>query len=102
MDGPRAVRWYRRMAVLYAMGAWTTLGSAFLLHWMRAQSQSQPQPAQTGDEEEGKEEHPPDIPDPRKGFYVETTFTYRENFVPYTTRIFNLLKSLTGGPGPAE
>ena len=35
-----------------------------------------------------------------KGFYVETVVTYKEDFVPITSRIVNYLKSWTGGPGP--
>ncbi|XP_028923720.1 small integral membrane protein 26 [Ornithorhynchus anatinus] len=102
MEAATAVRWYKRMSLLYALGAWTTLASALVYHWMRPPPPPQPQGDGPDDREEQREEHPAEMPSPRKGFHVETTFTYRENFVPYTTRIFNLLKSWTGGPGPAE
>ncbi|XP_045151382.1 small integral membrane protein 26 [Echinops telfairi] len=90
MSSSQASAWYRRMSIVYAMGAWTVLGSAFLFGREKDK---------LPDEVEQKEVLPVEIPEPPKGFYVETIVTYRDDFVPVPERIYNYLKSWTGGPG---
>ncbi|XP_059935021.1 small integral membrane protein 26 [Mesoplodon densirostris] len=92
MRPEKALSWYRRMSVLYGLGAWTMLGSLFL--W--SQRKSKP----PGGEIEQKDVSTNELSEPPKGFYVETIVTYRDDFVPVTARIINYLKSWTGGPGP--
>ncbi|XP_022350306.1 small integral membrane protein 26-like isoform X2 [Enhydra lutris kenyoni] len=92
MRPDQATSWYRRMSVLYGLGAWTTLGSLFYL------SRKNHKPPGT------TLRQPSDVPrneflEPPKGFYLETIVTYKEDFVPVTDRIVNFLKSWTGGPG---
>nr|XP_023481816.1 small integral membrane protein 26-like [Equus caballus] len=92
MRPEQAASWYRRMSVVYALGAWTVLGSLFFF----GQKKSKP----PGDEVEQKDVSTNEMLEPPKGFYVETIVTYREDFVPITDRILNYLKSWTGGSGP--
>nr|XP_020728221.1 uncharacterized protein LOC110124151 [Odocoileus virginianus texanus] len=88
----QALSWYRRMSVVYGLGAWTLLGSLIFL----SQKKSKP----PGDKVEQKDASRNELSEPPKGFYVETIVTYREDFVPVTARIINYLKSWTSGPGP--
>uniref|UniRef100_A0A8D2AHT4 Small integral membrane protein 26 n=1 Tax=Sciurus vulgaris TaxID=55149 RepID=A0A8D2AHT4_SCIVU len=91
MHPERAASWYRRMSVVYALGSWTLLGSVF---YKFGQKKKPP-----GDEVEQKDVSTSQIPEPPREFYVETIITYREDFVPFTRRILNYLKSWTGSSG---
>ncbi|XP_031530257.1 small integral membrane protein 26 [Vicugna pacos] len=92
MRPEQALAWYRRMSVVYGLGAWTVLGS--LIFWGKRKS------TPPGGEVEQKDVLTTEISESPKGFYVETIVTYREDFVPLSARIINYLKSWTGGPGP--
>ncbi|XP_057556803.1 small integral membrane protein 26 [Hippopotamus amphibius kiboko] len=92
MHPENALAWYRRMSVVYGLGAWTLLGSLIL--WSKKKSMP------PGGEIKQNDVSTNELAEPRKGFYVETVVTYREDFVPITARIINYLKSWTGGPGP--
>ncbi|KAM5245534.1 small integral membrane protein 26 [Ctenodactylus gundi] len=91
MHPDRALSWYRRMSLLYGLGAWTLLGSLFYLH-----GKKKPQGDEVKPEDVPTNDIIPELP---KGFYVETIITYREDGVPVTERIQNYLKSWTGGRG---
>ncbi|XP_044775000.1 small integral membrane protein 26 isoform X1 [Neomonachus schauinslandi] len=88
MRGDQATSWYRRMSVVYAVGAWTTLGSMFYL----GRKKRKP-PVEQKDVSRNEMLEPP------KGFYLETIVTYKEDSVPVSDKILNFLKSWTGGPG---
>uniref|UniRef100_A0A673TRL0 Small integral membrane protein 26 n=1 Tax=Suricata suricatta TaxID=37032 RepID=A0A673TRL0_SURSU len=88
MRPDQASAWYRRMSMVYALGAWTMLGSLIFLGRKKAKPVEQKDVARN------------EMLEPPKGFYVETIVTYKEDFVPVTDRILNFLKSWTGGPGP--
>ncbi|KAM5178452.1 small integral membrane protein 26 [Callospermophilus lateralis] len=90
MNPERATSWYRRMSVVYALGTWTLLGSTFYF----VQKKKPP-----GNEVEQKDVSTSEIPESPKQFYVETIVTYKEDFVPYTTKILEYLKSWTGSSG---
>ncbi|XP_036606939.1 small integral membrane protein 26 [Trichosurus vulpecula] len=98
--------WYRRMSLVYLIGAWTTVGSICLSRWKRRQPLAKEEALK--DEDLAKEESLEDKafsvekPEARRGFYVETIVTYKENFVPYTTRLYNYWKSWSNGPSPSE
>ncbi|XP_055977846.1 small integral membrane protein 26 [Sorex fumeus] len=89
----QASSWYRRMSVVYAVGAWTVLGSLYFYN----RKESKP----SGGEVKQKDISTNEIAEPPpKGFYMETIVTAREDFVPVTDRILNYWNSWTGGPGP--
>ncbi|XP_051831832.1 small integral membrane protein 26 [Antechinus flavipes] len=86
--------WYRRMSLIYALGAWTLVGSICISSWKRKQT--------LANEEVLKDEDSVEKAESRRGFYVETVVTYKENFVPFSTRFYNYWKSWSNGPGPSE
>ncbi|XP_023374149.1 small integral membrane protein 26-like [Otolemur garnettii] len=92
MHPGRATTWYRRMSVVYALGAWTLLGSVFILNKKKHKLPD--------NEESQKNDSTNELLEPLPECYVETIVTYREDFVPVTDRILDYLKSWTGGPGP--
>ncbi|XP_030166034.1 small integral membrane protein 26 [Lynx canadensis] len=92
MRPDQATSWYRRMSAVYALGAWTLLGSLIFLGRKKS--------TVPGNEVEQKDVARNEMLEPPKGFYVETIVTYKEDFVPVTDRILNFWKSWTGGPGP--
>ncbi|KAF0871108.1 small integral membrane protein 26 [Crocuta crocuta] len=92
MRPDQATSWYRRMSMVYALGAWTVLGSFIFLGRKKSEV--------PGNDVEQKDVAKNEMLEPPKGFYVETIVTYKEDFVPVTDRIVNFLKSWTGGPGP--
>uniref|UniRef100_A0A4X2K897 Small integral membrane protein 26 n=1 Tax=Vombatus ursinus TaxID=29139 RepID=A0A4X2K897_VOMUR len=97
--------WYRRMSLVYLVGTWTMLGSICLSSWKRKQPLAKEEALKDEDlaeEEELKDKDSVEKPEPKRGFYVETIVTYKENFVPYSTRLSNYWKSWSNGPGPSE
>ncbi|XP_051001027.1 small integral membrane protein 26 [Acomys russatus] len=105
MRPDQASSWYRRMSVVYALGAWSVLGSAFF--YTRKQNVSD---CHLGQEDGSRDETPistsedsdstTEISEPIKGLYVKTVVKYSGNSVPVTQRILDYLKSWTGGPRP--
>nr|XP_023438533.1 small integral membrane protein 26 [Dasypus novemcinctus] len=94
MRPEQRIAWYSRMSALYAIGAWTVLGSVLFYDRKKGKSLG------VVEEVEQKDVSTIEIPEPPKGFYVETIVTYKEDFVPTTVKILNYLKSWIGGPGP--
>ncbi|WP_395236371.1 hypothetical protein, partial [Salmonella sp. s58313] len=97
--------WYRRMSIVYALGAWSVLGSAIFLTRKPKMSDygeneeddsSNEMPFSTSEDSDLAMERA----EPIKGFYTKTIVKYSENSVPLTQRILNYLNSWTGGPGP--
>uniref|UniRef100_H0XKG9 Small integral membrane protein 26 n=1 Tax=Otolemur garnettii TaxID=30611 RepID=H0XKG9_OTOGA len=105
MHPGRATTWYRRMSVVYALGAWTLLGSVFILNKKKHKlpekdGESNLMEISDDNEESQKNDSTNELLEPLPECYVETIVTYREDFVPVTDRILDYLKSWTGGPGP--
>ncbi|XP_028683977.1 small integral membrane protein 26 isoform X1 [Macaca mulatta] len=84
--------WYRRMSVVYGIGAWSVFGSLFYYNRTMAKSSVDRKDGLTTETPSEGSEHP-------KGFYVETVIIYKEDFVPITEKILKYWKSWTGGPG---
>ncbi|XP_068931580.1 small integral membrane protein 26 [Petaurus breviceps papuanus] len=99
-----ATVWYRRMSLVYLFGAWTTVGSICISAWKRKQARAKEEALKDQDlaKEEALTEDSAEKPEPKRGFYVETIVTYKEDFVPYTTRLYNYWKSWSNGPAPSE
>ncbi|XP_060239129.1 small integral membrane protein 26 [Meriones unguiculatus] len=103
MRADQASVWYRRMSVVYAVGAWSVVGSVYL--FTRKQKVSG---HGVGQEDGSRNETPvstsqdphfiTEIAKPVSGLYVETVVKRSEN-VPVTQRILDYLNSWTGGPG---
>lgn len=98
MQPKQAANWYRRMSVVYAVGAWTLMGSVFFLNRKKKPSGDEVEQKDISTQETSVQTN--EILEAPKGFYVETIVTYREDFVPITEKILNFWKSWTGGRGP--
>ncbi|XP_066553482.1 small integral membrane protein 26 [Amia ocellicauda] len=94
------VKWNRRVSLLYAVGIWTMFGTYGYFQIRSKWSKK--------DDEEHINETPPVeqeladeyIPEPTaneskaQGLRVKSTVTYRDNFIPYSSRICSYLQSL--------
>ncbi|XP_053190252.1 small integral membrane protein 26-like [Scomber japonicus] len=83
-------KWNTRMSAVYAAGVWTMLCSYAYYSY-------------TGRYDKAvKEEVEPEPENPNQFVYEsahsKTIIVYKENFVPYTTRIYNFVKSFSSGP----
>ncbi|XP_021050684.1 small integral membrane protein 26 [Mus pahari] len=104
MQAEKASLWYRRMSFVYALGAWSVLGSAFFLSRKKKASDCEDQEDGTRNETPLSTSEDSDLAmervEHREGFYVKSFLKYSENSVPVTQRILTYLKSWTDGPGP--
>ncbi|XP_006984534.1 small integral membrane protein 26 [Peromyscus maniculatus bairdii] len=101
MHPEQATVWYRRMSVVYAMGAWSVLGSAIFLTRKQKASGDGAEPKDDGSRSESPvSDLERDINEPIEGLSVKTYVKYSEDFVPVTQRIMDYLRSWTSGPGP--
>ncbi|XP_037621645.1 small integral membrane protein 26-like [Sebastes umbrosus] len=89
-------KWNVRVAAVYAVGIWTMIGSYTLFRY-------------TGRYEDPpvkKEEKVEEPEDPNKVVYEtlhsKTTIQYKKDFVPYSTRVYNFIKSFSGEPGRGD
>uniref|UniRef100_A0A3P8T0P9 Small integral membrane protein 26 n=1 Tax=Amphiprion percula TaxID=161767 RepID=A0A3P8T0P9_AMPPE len=81
-----AVKWNTRVSALYAAGVWGMIGSyAYFRYTGQYKDITQ------------VEENPNRFV--HETAHSKTVIVYKEGFVPYTTRIYNLFKYLTGGSG---
>ncbi|KAM7327204.1 hypothetical protein ACRRTK_013571 [Alexandromys fortis] len=100
MRPEQALLWYRRMAMLYALGSWWVLGSVIILtRTPKEQGYGEEQKDGWRDETpfitfEDSDSESIDKP------YVRTYVKYKDGFIPVTQRIMDRLKSWIGGPGP--
>ncbi|EGV95397.1 small integral membrane protein 26 [Cricetulus griseus] len=105
MRPERATVWYKRMSFVYAIGAWSVLGSAIFF------TRNQKASGDGVEQKDGSRNETPvltseasdlerEINEPIEGSYVERFVQYSEESVPVTQRILDYLKSWTGGPGP--
>ncbi|XP_034351267.1 small integral membrane protein 26 [Arvicanthis niloticus] len=102
MPADHATVWYRRMSILYALGAWSTLGSLFIFTRKQTLSDFEDHngsrnetPLSTSEDSDLATERA----EPAKRFYMETVVKYSEGPVSVTQMILAYLKSWTGGPG---
>uniref|UniRef100_A0A3Q2US47 Small integral membrane protein 26 n=1 Tax=Haplochromis burtoni TaxID=8153 RepID=A0A3Q2US47_HAPBU len=73
------LKWNARVSAVYAIGIWTMVGSYAYLKY-------------TGRCEVAPGERP----------HAKTVITYKKDFVPYTTRIYNLISSFSGDRGAGD
>ncbi|XP_044046723.1 small integral membrane protein 26-like [Siniperca chuatsi] len=90
------VRWNTRVSAVYAVGIWTMIGSyAFFKYTGRYE-----------DKPVKKEEAVQEPKDPNEVVYqtahTKTVITYKKDFVPYSTRIYNFIKSFSSEPGSGD
>ncbi|MEE6508016.1 hypothetical protein FKM82_018276 [Ascaphus truei] len=86
------MKWNIRVSAVYAIGIWGMIGS-FGFFQLRKKWRGEASSPET-DKEVIMDTPPPD-PKPaeeKRGSYVDHIIVYRENFVPYSTRIYNFVK----------
>ncbi|KAM8879923.1 small integral membrane protein 26-like [Spinachia spinachia] len=92
MKAKTALAWNLRLSVLYAAGIWTMIGSYSYYRYMYPKD---PTPELL--------QHPEDR---KQQVYLtahsKTVITYKKDFVPYKTRIYNFLQSFSGKPGSGD
>ncbi|XP_029449638.1 small integral membrane protein 26 [Rhinatrema bivittatum] len=88
-------KWNTRVSLLYAVGIWTMLGTFGYFQIKRKRENPEAGEAAGHDEElkddltlQSKTEEKR-----RTGFYITETVTYKKDFVPYSTRIYNFITS---------
>ncbi|XP_030052094.1 small integral membrane protein 26 [Microcaecilia unicolor] len=91
-------KWNTRVSLVYAIGIWTMLGSFgyFQVKRKRENLEAEPDAVEAQGKTGALGNDLPFQPTPeekRTGFYMSQTVTYKENFVPYSTRIYNFISS---------
>ncbi|XP_062400874.1 small integral membrane protein 26-like [Sardina pilchardus] len=84
-------KWKKRASLMYAIGAWTVCGSLAYYKYYNIEPLVTATPVE---EDKG-------IVEKYKGDYHKTTVVYREDFVPYSSRLLNFLKGPSTEDSPA-
>ncbi|XP_045902717.1 small integral membrane protein 26-like [Micropterus dolomieu] len=90
------MKWNTRVSAAYAVGIWTLIGSyAFFRYTGRFEDT----PVK---KEEAAQE--PEIANEvvYQTAHTKTLITYKKDFVPYSTRIYNFIKSFSSEPGSGD
>ncbi|XP_076871356.1 small integral membrane protein 26-like [Brachyhypopomus gauderio] len=74
-----AVKWNKRASLLYAIGVWTALGSVGFYTYRHRNDPKVEMPKEEEDARPNAKQF--------KSSYVSGTIVYKENFVPYSTRL---------------
>ncbi|XP_035993495.1 small integral membrane protein 26-like [Fundulus heteroclitus] len=88
------MKWNARVSAVYAVGIWTMVGSYAYFKYT----------GRYDDIEVRKEVEEPLGPNQKvyKTAHSKSIISYKEGFVPYSTRIYNFIKSFSGEPGPED
>ncbi|XP_054461265.1 small integral membrane protein 26-like [Anoplopoma fimbria] len=86
------LKWNTRVSAVYAVGIWTMVGSYALVRFSRRHEE----PPVKKEEEFQEPEDPNQVV--HLTAHSKTVIVYRKDFVPYSTRIYNFLRSFSGGP----
>ncbi|KAM3623119.1 uncharacterized protein V6R79_007259 [Siganus canaliculatus] len=88
-------KWNIRASALYALGVWTMIGSyAFFKYTGRYDD------VPVIKQQVQEPENPNEVV--YQTAHSKTTIIYKKDFVPYTTRIYNFIKSFSGEPGSED
>ncbi|XP_029367053.1 small integral membrane protein 26-like [Echeneis naucrates] len=91
-----AAKWNKRAAAVYALGVWGMIGSfAFLKYTGRLEDTPV-----IKEEDVQEQENPNQVV--YQSAYNKTVITYRKDFVPYSTRIYNFIRSFSSEPGTGD
>ncbi|KAM9769472.1 small integral membrane protein 26-like [Menidia menidia] len=95
------VKWNKRVSGLYALGIWTMICSFGYFKYTGHYDEMAEKIEEQKEANEVKEQEDPDTKVYRTA-HSKTTIIYKKDFVPYTTRIYNLFQSFSGNPGPED
>ncbi|XP_041838734.1 small integral membrane protein 26-like [Melanotaenia boesemani] len=86
--------WNKKVSAVYAAGIWTMICS-FVYYKYTGRFEDMPA-IEDVEEPEDSNKHV------YRSAHNKTIIVYKKDFVPYSTRIYNLIKSFSGGPGPGD
>ncbi|XP_078138812.1 small integral membrane protein 26-like [Centroberyx gerrardi] len=90
-------KWNTRISIVYAIGVWTMIGSyAYYRHMGYYDEKT----VKKEEQEEKEKQNPNEVV--YKTAHTKTIIIYKEDFVPFSTRIQNFFKSFSGGPGTGD
>ncbi|XP_061685570.1 small integral membrane protein 26-like [Syngnathoides biaculeatus] len=92
-------KWNRAVSTVYALGVWTMISSFAYFHYT-GRFQNSTDLAQNEEEKTEKSKDGNEVV--YQTAHSKTIIVYKKDFVPYTTRIYNLFQSFTGGPGTGD
>ncbi|XP_063297452.1 small integral membrane protein 26 [Pelobates fuscus] len=85
--------WNKRLAVVYAVGAWTMVGGYAFYYYTKGRYMVPVSPPPALEPEFIEDTSLEDQPKKKR---IQHTIVYKENFVPYSTRVYNLWNSVFG------
>ncbi|XP_071360516.1 small integral membrane protein 26-like [Trachinotus anak] len=88
-------KWNKRASIVYALGIWSMIGSyAYFKYTGRYED------TQVSKEDAQKQEDPNQLV--HQTVHTKTVITYKKDFVPYSTRIYNFIRSFSSEPGTGD
>ncbi|KAM3864845.1 small integral membrane protein 26-like [Diretmus argenteus] len=91
-------KWNTRVSIVYAVGVWTMIGS--YAYYSYTGTGKKPASTLVGEEKQKEPEKTNQVI--HETAHTKTIIIYKEDFVPYTTRIYNFIKSFSGEPGKGD
>lgn len=100
------VKWNVRVSLIYAVGIWTMLGTygyfQLEMKWKKKEQTDDPaNDALAKDLNDDSLAEPKPKEEKVNGLQVKSTIAYRENFVPYSARIYSYLQSFSSSTAEA-
>ncbi|XP_040002577.1 small integral membrane protein 26-like [Xiphias gladius] len=90
------LKWNKRVSAVYAIGIWSMIGS---YAYFRYTGRYEDTPVK-------KEEEVQEQEDPNQVVYqtahTKTVLVYKKDFVPYSSRIYNFIRSFSSEPGTGD
>lgn len=98
MEVKKVMRWNVGASIVYAVGVWTMVGSYFYFKYT-GKYDTPPESAIPPIREE-KEANPNEVV--YKTTHSTSVITYKKDFVPFSTRLMNLISSFTGNDAAVD
>nr|XP_014342094.1 PREDICTED: uncharacterized protein LOC106702920 [Latimeria chalumnae] len=98
------IKWNVRVSLVYAVGIWTTFGAYGYFRMKRKREEGEPKKAVRVEASEGElTDELVLVPATKQGgLSVKTTVVYKEDFVPYTARLYRFVTSLISGTADVD
>ncbi|TNM85564.1 hypothetical protein fugu_007835 [Takifugu bimaculatus] len=91
-------KWHKRMSVVYAFGVWSMIASYAFFKYTGRYDDAPVLKGKPEDQQEEEDENTVVYKTP----HSKTVIIYKKDFVPYTTRIYNFIKSFSDEPGTGD
>ncbi|KAF7664705.1 hypothetical protein LDENG_00168790 [Lucifuga dentata] len=90
-------KWNTRVSIVYAAGVWTMIGS---YAYYKYTGRYDEKPKKKEEKEVKEPENPNEVV--YETAHTKTIIIYKEDFVPFTTRIYNFIKSFSKDSGTGD